>query len=110
MDLEVGFLEVYLHSTWKTPTVNPMHLTAATLSWQSSRCWCMGRMLGQFDPANRNLKVRNGTYGDSCQMSGGGGGWGGGGGVWGVGGGGGGGGHGVLAWSRALPLKVSQLL
>ena len=59
---------MYLHSTWKTPTVNPMHLTAATLSWQSSRCWCMGRMLGQFDPANRNLNVRNGTYGDSCQM------------------------------------------
>ena len=45
------FADVYLHSTWNTPTVKPMHLTAATLSWHSSRCWAIGRMLGQFDPA-----------------------------------------------------------
>ena len=43
--------EVYLHSTWKAPTVKPMHLTAATLSWHSSRCCCRLRMLGQFEPA-----------------------------------------------------------
>ena len=47
------FLEVYLHSTWNVPTVKPMHLTAATLSWHSSRCWWFGRMLGQFDPARQ---------------------------------------------------------
>ena len=45
------FTDVYLHSTWNTPTVKPMHLTAATLSWHSSLCWCIGRMLGQFEPA-----------------------------------------------------------
>ena len=51
------FADVYLHSTWNTPTVKPMHLTAATLSWHSSRCWAIGRMLGQFDPAQHTARL-----------------------------------------------------